>query len=155
MQSLITPELKEFIEGSQGISMGTRDKDLTPEYTRVLGASVNEDGIITFYTAKDTSVKAIENIDNNKLVSITLASPLSYECYQFKGKCITYRDSNEIDQGNIERYLKGFNDALNILGIRDGIIYKWPSQPSMAIEMKVEEIFEQTPKVGAGKSISK
>ena len=122
---------------------------------RRLGARAGENDIITIYTVKHTSKKAIDNIEDNKLISITMVSALSYECYQFKGKCITYRDSNENDQSKIDSYMKDFNNTLVKIGVKDGLLFKWPTQPSLAIEMKVEEIFEQTPKVGAGSSITK
>jgi len=154
MPSIITPKLKSFIEEPQGISLGTRDRNLKPKYCRVLGAEVMENDIVKFFVAKLTSDQTIKNIDDNKLVSITLASALSYECYQFKGKCVHYEDSDNEDQGRVEKYMKDFNECMVKIGVRDGLVYKWPTKPCMTIEMKVEEIFDQTPKIGAGNKIT-
>jgi len=154
MPSIIPPKLKSFIEGPQGMSLGTRDLNLEPEYCRVLGAEVMENDIVKFFVAKLNSDQTIKNIDDNKLVSITLCSPLSYECYQFKGKCFQYEDSNNEDQGRVEKYMTDFNEYLVKVGTKDGVVYKWPTKPCITIEMKVEEIFDQTPKIGAGNKIT-
>ncbi len=153
MSSIITPKLKSFIEGPQGISLGTRDRNLKPEYCRVLGALVMENDIVKIFVAKLVSDQSIKNIDDNKLVSITLCS-LSYECYQFKGKCVHYEDSDNEDQGRVEKYMTEFNECLVKVGTKDGLVYKWPTKPCITIEMKVEEIFDQTPKIGAGNKIT-
>ena len=55
MPSIITPKLKSFIEGPQGIALGTRDRNLKPEYCRVLVALVTQNDIVKFFVAKLTS----------------------------------------------------------------------------------------------------
>ncbi len=154
MPTLITPELRSFIEEPQGMSMGTRNANLKPEYCRLLGTYVVENDIIRMFIAKSTAERTIANIEENKLFSINLASPLTYESYQFKGICLKFGDCDDEDYANIDNYMTGFNDCLIKVGVKDGIVYKWPTRPSIAIEMKVEEIFDQTPKVGAGNKIS-
>ena len=66
MPTIITPKLKSFIEGPQGIALGTRDNNLKPEYCRVLGAEVMENDIVKFFVAKLNSDQTIKNIDDNK-----------------------------------------------------------------------------------------
>ena len=154
MPSIITPKLKSFIEGPRGMALGTRDRNLKPEYCRVLGALVMENDIVKIFVAKLVSDQSIKNIDDNKLVSITLANVFSCECYQFKGKCVQYEDSDNEDQDRVEKYLTDFNESVVKTGVRDGIVYKWPKKPCITIEMKVEELYDQTPKIGAGNKIS-
>jgi len=154
MPAIITPKLKSFIEGPRGMALGTRDRNLKPEYCRVLGALVMENDIVKIFVAKLVSEQSIKNIDDNKLVSITLCHLFSYECYQFKGKCVHYEDSDNEDQGRVEKYMTDFNECIVKIGTKDGLVYKWPTKPCMTIEMKVEEIFDQTPKIGAGSKIT-
>jgi len=136
------------------MALGTRDRNLKPEYCRVLGALVMENDIVKIFVAKLVSEQSIKNIDDNKLVSITLCHLFSYECYQFKGKCVHYEDSDNEDQGRVEKYMKDFNECIVKIGTKDGVIYKWPIKPCMTIEMKVEELYDQTPKIGAGSKIT-
>jgi len=154
MPNKITLELKEFIEGPVGISIGTRSSELIPEYCRVLGAHVLENDFIKFFIAKSTVGETINNIKDNKLISINFASPLSSESYQFKGENIKFTDCDETGQKRVDEYMSAFNDYLLKIGLSDGLIYKWPSNPCIAIEMKVEDIFDQSPKIGAGNKIT-
>ena len=154
MPSIITPKLKSFIEGPQGMALGTRDNNLKPEYCRVLGASVMENDIVKIFVAKLTSDQSIKNIDDNKLVCITLCNIFSYECYQFKRNCVHYEDSDNEDQSRVEKYMTDFNERAVKIGTKDGVVYKWPTKPCMTIEMKVEELYDQTPKIGAGNKIT-
>ena len=66
---------------------------------------------------------------------------------QFKGKCVHYEDGDNEDQGRVEKYMTDFNEIAVKIGFRDGDVYKWPTKPCMTIEMKVEEIYDQTPPV--------
>ncbi len=136
------------------MALGTRDRNLKPEYCRVLGALVTENDIVKFFVAKLVSDQSIKNIDDNKLVSIIVVSPLSYECYQFKRKCVHYEDSDNENQGRVEKYMTDFNECIVKIRMKDGVVYKWPTKPCMTIEMKVEELYDQTPKIGAGSKIT-
>ena len=147
MPTIITPKLKSFIEGPQGMALRTRDSNLEPEYCRILGALVMENDIVKIFVAKSTSNQSIKNIEDNKLVSITLRSALNFECYQFKGKCVHYDDSDNEGQGRVEKYMTDFNEIAVKIGFRDDVVYKWPTKPCMTIEIKVEEIYDQTPLV--------
>ena len=151
---MITSEIKQFIEGPQGISMGTRDSNMVPEYTRVLGAWITDSGTLKVQIAKINSDMALSNLDDNGQIAITLANPPSYECYQAKGKSIDYSDSMEEDQEKLKHYLEIFDKEVQSVGVPAGAIYSWPNSPSVVIEIEVQEIFDQTPKIGAGNSIS-
>ena len=58
------------------------------------------------------------------------------------------------DQGRVEKYMTDFNECIVKIGTKDGLVYKWPIKPCMTIEMKVEELYDQTPKIGAGSKIT-
>jgi len=152
--SKITLELKEFIEGPVGISAGTRNSELKPEYCRVLGAHALENDVIKFFIAKSTAGETLNNIEDNKLISINFANIFSSESYQFKGENIKFADCDETDQKRVDEYMSAFNDCLIKIGFTEDLIYKWPSNPCIAIEMKVEDIFDQTPRIGAGNKIT-
>jgi len=129
------------------MALRTRDSNLEPEFCRVLGALVMENDIVKIFVAKSTSNQSIKNIADNKLVSITLRSALNFECYQFKGKCVHYGGGDNEDQGRVEKYMTDFNEIAVKIGFKDGVVYKWPTKPCMTIEIKVEEIYDQTPPI--------
>ncbi len=150
---MITPELKQFIEGPQGMSIGTRDSKLIPDYNRTLGAWVTEQGSIKIHIAKQTADRVLANLEDNGSIALTMAGPTTFECYQVKGKAVDWHDSTEEDKEHLEHYLKIFDLEVQNIGAAAGLISTWPADPTIVIEIQIQEIFDQTPKVGAGNPI--
>lgn len=146
----INEELKKFIQGINGMGLGTRDKDLTPSYNRGLAAKVSGNNTIKITIAKPTAAQAIKNLEENKMVSLVMVNILNFECYQFKGSYISYHDSTSEEKADVENYLNKMNEALIKIGVQDGLVYNFPHDPTITIEFEVEQIFEQTPKIGTG-----
>lgn len=146
----LNSRLKDFINEPRGMGLGTRDADLTPEYSRVVGAQVVDDEHVRFFISGKTGTRAIENIKDNKMMAVTLVNALNGEAYQLKGKCVKYAEANNEEHTMVENYLKEFNEIAVKIGLIDGLTFNWPHRPCWAIEMKVEEAFEQTPKIGTG-----
>ena len=107
---LINEDLKKFIQGANGMGLGTREKNLKPTYNRVLAAKASGNNTIKFTIAKQTAGKAIENLKNNKMISLVQAYPLTFECYQFKGTLISYNDSTSEEKIEVDNYL---NNLMN------------------------------------------
>ena len=149
----INEDLKKFIEGANGMGLGTRDKDLKPTYSRVLAAKATGNNTIKFTIAKQTAGKVIENLKDNKKISLVQAYPLTFECYQYKGTFIGYHESTSEEKIEVDNYLKEMNDTIQKIGIKDGSVYTWPHDPTITIEFEVEQIFEQTPKIGTGNQL--
>lgn len=145
--------LKDFLEGPQGMSLGTRNADNIPEYTRVIGANHIGNSIFKIFLGKQTADQALKNIDNNGNVAVSLASVFNFECYQIKGKCLKYSDVGGSDKGLLDQYLDEFNEALKKIGLSTDVTLIWPHYPAVVLEIEAIEVFDQTPKVGAGKSI--
>ncbi|HKR04380.1 MAG TPA: pyridoxamine 5'-phosphate oxidase family protein [Bacteroidia bacterium] len=146
----LSSKLKDFINGPRGTAMGTRDAQLIPEYNRVVYAQAIDDKHVKIFIAKKTAGRAIENINENGLMAVTFVNVLNYEAYQLKGKCVKYEEANDEEQVMVENNMKAFNEVCVKIGLEDGIVFNWPHNPVWAIEMKVEEAYEQTPKIGTG-----
>jgi hypothetical protein len=150
---LINNDLKKFLEGGNGMGLGTRDKNLKPNYNRVVAAKVTGNNTITVTIAKKTAERALKNLDDNKMISLVVAYPLTFECYQFKGILISYNDSTAEEKIDIDNYLNKMNETVQKIGIKDGAVYTWPHDTTITIEFEVEQIFEQTPKIGTGNQL--
>lgn|GEM_PF-2100938 len=146
----LSSRLKDFINGPRGMAMGTRDAQLTPEYSRVVGAQAIDDEHVKIFIAKKTAARAIENINQNGLMAVTFVNVLNYEAYQLKGTCVKYEEATDEEQEMVDNNMKGFNDVCVKIGLTDGIVFNWPHNPVWAIEMIVEEAFVQTPRIGTG-----
>ena len=146
----LNSKLKDFINGPRGTAMGTRDAQLTPEYSRVVCAQAIDDEHVKIFIARKTGDRAIENIKDNGLIAVTFVNVLNYEAYQLKGKCVKYAEASDEEQVMVDNNMKAFNEVCVKIGLEDGIVFNWPHKPVWAIEMKVEEAFVQTPKIGTG-----
>lgn len=149
----INEDLKKFLQGVNGQGLGTRDKDLTPSYNRIIAAKASGNNTIKFTIAKQTAAQAIKNLRENKMVSLVQANILNFECYQFKGSYISHHDSTSEEKADVENYFNKMNEALIKIGVQDGLVYNFPHDPTITIEFEVEQIFEQTPKIGTGNLI--
>jgi len=146
----LSPKLKDFVNEPRGTALGTRDAGLMPEYNRVVCAHAVDDEHVKIFIARKTAARAIENLNDNGLMAVTFVNVLNYEAYQLKGKCVKYAEASDEEQETVDNYMKAFNEVVVKIGLADGIIYNWPHNPVWAIEMKVEEAFVQTPKIGTG-----
>jgi len=147
-------KVKHFINGPHGMNMGTRDAGLKPEYARVLGASVVDDQHIHVYFDGKSSGRTLHNLEDNQLVALIMVSLENFESYQYKGKAVRWEESNAEDLQKFDDYMVAFNEGCARLGFPDGGIYKYPHSSMMTLLMHVEEIYEQTPRVGTGQRVN-
>ena len=135
------------------MNMGTRGPDLRPEYARVLGSRFVDDQHIHLFFDGPSAGRTLQNLNDNGNVSVILCSMENYESYQFKGKSVSVREANAEELEQIATYLKDINVLLVKVGFPDQGMYKYPHGSMMTLLMEVDEIFEQTPKVGTGQKV--
>jgi hypothetical protein len=134
------------------MAMGTRDASLKPDYARVLGMKVVDDEHLRFFFDKGSNLKSIRNLEDNKAISLVLAK-MSFECYQFKGTCVSLKKGTEEEVVIVEKYMVDFNDVVVSIGVEDGVVYNFPRASMYSVLMEVQEIFDQTPKRGTGNKV--
>jgi len=154
MAFLISNQLKKFIDEPHGMAIGTRDADFTPTYARVLGAKLLDDSIIKVMIAKQTSELTLKNLENNKMIAFVQANPIGFECYQFKGTYLRSYEASDEDRTLVENWLKDFDDIMAKYELEVPITYNWLHDPIVVIEFEIDQIFEQTPKIGTGNPIT-
>ena len=135
------------------MALGTRDSDLVPEYNRGLGAYVTGSNIIKVHIAKITSERALSNLEDNGMIALSVVNILTYENYQAKGKAISFLDATEEEQKKVEEYMRNFDEELQVIGVASRLVYTFPHNPTVVIEIEVQELFDQTPKIGAGERL--
>ena len=128
-----------------------------PDLVRLSGVRVNtpQQQLILFVSLKfgETFLK---NIQSSKRVSFLCASVKTLESYQLKGTCLSSHPCTPEEIDYQETYIDGFCKAVEYMGIssRQKFFDCFFQQPSVAVRMQVEEIFEQTPKPGTGQKLS-
>jgi len=143
----------QYFDIPLAMSLGTRDAELKPNYSRVVGTALSADEIFKFYLGKEKADKTISNLDDNGLIALTMVHPLNYRCLQIKGRCIRYYEADESEMENVKNYLAQFTSVLIKMGLPEDVVYKWPHDPAIVVEMDLDEIYEQSPKKGAGEKL--
>jgi len=154
MASMLTNDLRDFVQEVVAIMVASRDENLTAHGTRAYGAVVNSEGDqLTFYI----NAKAFKNIEQNLLANGQLAlafgRPTDYRAVQVKGTFLSQREADARDQLIIERYLLMFADIVEKLGGNAKPYRALPALPAVAINMRIESVFNQTPGSMTGESI--
>jgi len=154
MSILLSNQLKEFINETRAMGIGTRDAEFTPTFARVMGTKLLDDSIIKILIAKQTSELTLKNLEDNKMIAFVVVNPLGFECYQFKGNYLRSYEASDEDRTLVENWLKDFDDIMVKYGLEVQISYNLLHDPIVVIEFEIDQIFEQTPKIGTGNPIT-
>lgn len=155
---MLPDRIVEAIHGPAVMSVGTRDEQLHPAHTFVVGAIVHPDKeTVTFFVPESRSERILSNLKHNGRVALGI-SLLTHEAYQLKGVFLSSRLGDEKDRTVQEIYRAKLLSSLLQFGYPEpivrplvlGFIY----QPATAITFRVEEFFLQTPGPEAGKKMS-
>lgn len=156
----IGDELKTFLEGPVSVLVGTRDSRLVPEITRAWGPRVSEDRRrVSLCVPLATSRKTLDNLDANGQIAVTFSLPTNYRTFQLKGRDVTAAEPDSTDLAVVERHRDAFA-AVNVpLGQpRCQVEAFWRAEIETSVLLvKIffvpEQVFDQTPGPGAGRSL--
>ena len=155
----IGDELKAFLEGPVSVLVGTRDSRLVPEITRAWGVQVTRDSRVSLCVPLATSRKTLDNLEANGEIAATFSLPTNYRTLQLKGRHATAAEPDRTDLAAVERHREAFAAVNEPLGqSRQNVEAFWRVEIETSAELvKVlfapEQIFDQTPGPGAGKSL--
>ena len=152
---LLSSQVKEHLKGPKSSYTGTRDKDYRCEIVRVMGVISTGHDSIKFFIAEESGARTLDNLRSNKIVTLSTTNIFTSESFQMKGRLINFRPATEEENTFIKDYVTSFDETASKLGFPPGMISnKMPHQPAVAIEFVVDQIFDQTPKIGTGKLVS-
>ena len=153
---IIPSYYKEFLKKRDTFGyLASLNKDLFCDACRSSGAySPFEEHIKIFYMPV-LSPRLSENLRLNPNMAFTMVSALTFESYQMKGQFLENANITPEEEKFKNDYLSGMTAVLNQVGFNLDTCMreKYSKQQVAAIIMKVEEIYEQTPKKGTGNFI--
>jgi len=147
-------KIVKYFDVPLAMSLGTRDGNMRPDYCRVVGTALSDDNLFKFYLGKEKSQTAILNLSDNGFIALTMVHPLNYRCLQLKGKCIRHYAADSSEMANVKDYLALFTGVLTKMGLPKDVVYSWPHDPAIVVEMELDEVYEQSPKKGAGEKLN-
>jgi hypothetical protein len=156
----IGDELKNFLEGPVSVLVGTRDSRLVPEITRAWGPLVSEDRQrVSLCVPLATSRKTLDNLEGNGEIAVTFSLPTNYRTFQLKGRHAQAAEPDSMDLAVVARHRDAFAAVNEPLGQpRQQVEAFWRAEiETSAVLVKIlfvpEQVFDQTPGPGAGRSL--
>jgi hypothetical protein len=149
------PHITRCLAENVSVMVGSVDSRGEPSTCRALAlTSTDELSTLTVYVPVSTSRDTIANIAATGRLTVVATHPIDHHSWQLKGTAATARLAREDEAETAHRGLRGFAALLNTIGIPPRVTNAVAWWPAFAIEMRVEEIFDQTPGPGAGARVA-
>lgn len=143
--------IKRSLEPGTSILVGTVDPRGFPACCRGIALTSTDDlTTARVYVPIATSHETIANIATTNRITIVACHPVEHETVQIKGIVTATQLAGEAESPLVRDRLAQFGTALNKIGIPPRVTRTIGCWPAFAIDVRVEDIFEQTPGPNAG-----
>ena len=143
--------LQRFVDEGMAVLVGSVNAKGVPACCRAI-ALTSDDSLatLTVYVPMSTSHETLANVATTRRLAVVATHLIDHCSIQMKGKAGTARLAREDEAPLVRRRFDQFFDILNSIGIPYRVTRAVAWWPAFAIDMKVEEIYEQTPGPKAG-----
>ena len=143
--------LRKCIEPGVSVIVGSVDTEGNPSCCRAVGLrSDDELATVTVFVPTATSRDTIANVAATRRLAIVTTHPISHCATQLKGIVERTRPAREDEEPFIVEHFGGFGAVLNAIGYPLRVTRTVCHWPALALEMRVDEIYEQSPGPKAG-----
>lgn len=147
--------LRKYITGGVSVLVGTVDADGFPTCCRGIAITSRDDfDTVTVYVPAATAQETVANVATTRRVAIACSHPLSHETVQIKGLTRGVRLAPASDEAFVRERLDQFAGVLDEIGLPRRVGRSMAHWPAFAIDVSVEEIYNQTPGPKAGAPIA-
>jgi hypothetical protein len=151
MEALISEELAGFLESGLSITLATRDDELQPDGAIAWAARVHDDRAhLTVFLYEKAAAAMLRNLASHPEMALAFDLPTSHRACQVKGLFLSSRRARTAERAEVKRQVEGFIADLEAIGIPRAMTAGWTFWPCVALELRVTQLFEQTPGPGAG-----
>lgn len=153
-EGMIPPAMVQLLETGVSVVVGTRDAALMPECTRAWGILVGRDrASVTIFLTETISRKTLENLKDNGLIAISCTRPTDHLACQLKGRLRAMRPATASDRARSRTWHREFSAELIAIGVPAGVCEAWITEPALALDIEVTDVFHQTPGPGTGEKV--
>ena len=133
------------------VFVGTVDNEGPPACCRGI-AVTSPDNLrtATVYVPMATSREVLMNIASTKRLAVVASFPPDHRTTQLKGTMTAVRLASEEEAGFVRGRLEEFADVIFQFGVSRRLGRSMTYWPAFAIDVAIEEMFEQTPGPKAG-----
>lgn len=138
---------------SEGVSVliGTVDADGYPACCRgVALTSADDFETLTVYFPVETGQQTVANVATTRRIAVAFSEPISHRSVQFKGTMRAVRVAREEEAVLIRERVERFASVLETIGTSRSLVRRITHWPAFALEVQIEEVFDQTPGPKAG-----
>jgi len=151
---MIPDSIVALLQTGISVMVGTRDTSNMPECTRAWGIHTAADRrTVTILLSFVIDAKTIENLRENGNIAVTCTRPTDHITCQLKGQVRSMKPATSVDREMSKRWHREFMAELTAIGVPSTLGEAWITEPTVAVEMTVTDVFDQTPGPGAGKRI--
>jgi predicted pyridoxine 5'-phosphate oxidase superfamily flavin-nucleotide-binding protein len=151
---MIPDSIVHLLQTGVSVMVGTRDASLIPECTRAWGIHVTTGrDTVTIFLSETIAGKTIDNLRGNGKIAVTCTRPTDHTTCQLKGQVLRIKSATPADRDASRRWHREFVAELRAIGVPSALSEAWIVEPTVAVEIAVTEVFDQTPGPGAGKKI--
>ena len=148
---MIDTQLAAFLEEGIFIDLATRNERLEPNGARVVAAAVEPDGLhVVVFVTEAGACDVLPDLESNGQIAIGFARPPDERACQIKGTVAGVRPATADERLVVERQWDRLLDRLTTIGMERATFAHWPCWPCLAIRVRVQRVFNQTPGPGAG-----
>ena len=143
--------LEHFMTGGVSVLVGTVDADGVPACCRGIAIALKDDHeSVTIYVPAATAGETVANVATTRRVAVSCAHPLSHQTVQIKGVTRGVRLAPASDEAFVRTRLDEFAAVLDEIGLPRRVTKSIAHWPAFAIDVSVEQVFDQTPGPKAG-----
>ncbi|MEI9952955.1 MAG: hypothetical protein WDO74_29260 [Pseudomonadota bacterium] len=152
---IIPSELIESLQGGVSLLVASCGLEGRPACTRGVGLRIWADRQhATLFLALATAKPVTDQLLIRAHVAFVISRPSDYRTVQMKGVAIAVRDALDADRAFVTECVTAFADVVDGLGVPRQIALRVAHWPCLAVDVRVSEIFMQTPGPGAGAPLS-
>lgn len=146
--------LQRFTGGGVSVIVGSVDADGIPTCCRGIALSMRDDfQLVTVYIPAATGQETVANLATTRRVAVSCTHPLSHDSIQIKGLTRGVRLAPAADEEFVRERLAQFGDVLEEIGLPRHVSRSMAHWPAFAIDVSIEQVFDQTPGPKAGVAI--
>jgi len=151
---MIDRELAAFLEEGLVIHLGTRNAHLEPTGARVTAVTVDVDGShVTAYVPKVAAGRVLRDLEDNGLLALVFVRATDDRACQVKGVLVGARAASPRERTAVTAQWDRVRRSFERIGIPRALTESWIIWPSVALRVRVTDLFNQTPGPGAGASL--
>ena len=144
-------EVFELVRGGAPMAVATADAAQRPTCLRGLGVEGGPGCTLTVYVNAALAERTRADLEVNPRIAVTFSRLPDLRSIQLKGVVRAVRPTTAHDHAIQARYVEALAEQLALAGLPRSLLRRVVTQPSLAIELEAQELFEQTPGAGAGR----